>query len=219
MALCSLMHSSPLAKFHHLCAQVRAHCTLLDVAALADGRQERGDITGMSFEMERSSVYSAAQMKVSREEMHKAEREEGVARWGIYGRGNGGEEGKYLAASTSPTLLLLLPGRICPFTSFDLSLFLYHSFHQGKEKMKQVHVEVKMRGTKCMDLQTEICKWIDSAQIYSIFSTFYTYIIMHENAYRCASVRCKKQSAAAPLSLLTLHYILLYCTASPHGDH
>lgn len=74
------MHSSPLAKFHHLCAQVQAHCTLLDVAALADGRQERGDVTGMSFEMERSSVYSAVQMKASREEMHKAEREEGVAR-------------------------------------------------------------------------------------------------------------------------------------------
>lgn len=67
-------------KFHHLCVQVQVHCTWLDVAALADGRQERGEITGMSFEMERGSVYSASQMKVSREEMHKAEREEGVAR-------------------------------------------------------------------------------------------------------------------------------------------
>lgn len=41
--------------------------------ALQMGRQQRGDITGMGFEMVRSSVYSAAQMKVSREEMHKAE--------------------------------------------------------------------------------------------------------------------------------------------------
>lgn len=58
-SLLSLMHSLPLAKFQHLCAQVQAHCTLLDVASLADGRQQRGDITGMGFEMVRSSVYSA----------------------------------------------------------------------------------------------------------------------------------------------------------------
>lgn len=44
----------------------------------------------MSFEMVRSSVYSAAQMKVSRGEMHKAE-EGGRRRTGIW---KGGEEGR-----------------------------------------------------------------------------------------------------------------------------
>lgn len=53
--------------------------------------------------------------------------------------------GKFLAASTSPTLLLLLPGRIYPFTSLYLSLFLYRSFDQGNGTKKQVQAEVKMR--------------------------------------------------------------------------
>lgn len=85
----------------------------------ADGRQERGDTTGMSFEMVRSSVYRAAQMKVSREEMHKAEGEVGVAAGGIYRRGREDKKGLVSAANTSPTLLLLLPGRI-----YFLSVYL-----------------------------------------------------------------------------------------------
>lgn len=69
--------------------------------------------------MVRSSVYRAAQMKVSREEMHKAEGEVGVAAGGIYRRGREDKKGLVSAANTSPTLLLLLPGRI-----YFLSVYL-----------------------------------------------------------------------------------------------
>ena len=47
--------------------------SLAEIAA--DGRQEGADITGMSFEVVRSSVCGAAQMKASREEMDEAEGE------------------------------------------------------------------------------------------------------------------------------------------------
>lgn len=66
-----------MAKSHHLCTQAPSCCTycvsLPWPDATADGRHQRGDVTSMSFEMVRRSVYSAVQMKVSRKEMHEAE--------------------------------------------------------------------------------------------------------------------------------------------------
>lgn len=96
----------------------------------ADGRQERGDFTGMSFEMVRSSVYSAVQMKVSREEMHKAEGETGVAGGGVYVACFGN-----LQLTTSPAVLPLLPGTIYSLcASFFLSLFLSLSFDKIRDR-------------------------------------------------------------------------------------
>lgn len=66
-----------MAKSHHLCTQALSCCTYSVLLpwpnATADGRHQRGDVTSMSFEMVKRSVYSAVQMKVSHKEMHKAE--------------------------------------------------------------------------------------------------------------------------------------------------
>lgn len=100
------------------------------------GERERGDITGTSFEMVRSSVYSAAQMKVSREEMHKVE-------GGRFGGGVGGRRTSVRKGGRGGLFLLqathlhyshsILEGFILPFgfASFYLSLFLHRSFDQG----------------------------------------------------------------------------------------
>lgn len=69
-----------------------------------------------------------------------------------------------------------------------------------------------------MDIHTGICKWHKS-----IFSTFYSYIIMHESVYLCALCICEKQEAERRSLLLftytaLLHFVTLHCPISPWGS-
>ncbi len=151
-SLLSLMQFLPVAKIPppvHSGPVPTAH--LWCVAALADGRQERGNITGMGFEMVRSSVYSAAQMKVSREEMHKVV---GGGRW-VYGRGR--EERvsfccqwlTYTSATLSPKDSFSL--FVCFLFFISLSLLLLqsrtkhmnHGSHWVKSKRNKMHENPK----------------------------------------------------------------------------
>jgi len=70
------------------------------------------------------------------------------------------EEEIELISSATPTLKPLLPGVIysvfhLPLISLPLSLVWWTDL---KRNMKKVHMKVKMTRTKCMDIQTGICK-------------------------------------------------------------
>ncbi len=218
-------------KPHHLCAQVRSHCPCGSVAALvppsaawpdavADGRQERGDITGMSFEMVRSSVYRAAPDE-SEPRGDAQGRGGGVGGSGRYVRkGKGGYEGacfgsQHLTYSTATVtwkdlLFICLPSF---YLSFSIAPLIkdkkYEIGSRRGENERQKNAWTSAQGS------------VNGTNLYSphfiptlLCTRVCTYV-------HYVSVRSKQQSAVASFSLLTPHcYILLDCTAqSPHGDH
>lgn len=122
----------------------------------------------MSFEMVRSSVYIAVQMKVSHEEMHKAEGEVGVAGGRVCRRGREDKRGLF----QQPTPYLhhchcslggFIPD-IClhpsSYLSFSIAPLIKDKEHETGSRRGF------LRGTKCMDIQKGVCKWLCSAQIY-----------------------------------------------------
>lgn len=166
-----------MAKSHHLCTQALSCCTSSVLLpwpnATADGRHQRGDVTSMSFEMVKRSVYSAVQMKVSRKEMHKAEGGGGgvVAGWGIYGRKERIREACFCSPHTPQlTYCHLAPGRM---NSFSVRLLLIShpwlllSYCKRIKNMKgSGGGENEMYKMYCMDMQIWMCKGLCSAQIY-----------------------------------------------------